>query len=87
MLKYALVYLALMSVLAFLMYGADKRKAKKHRWRTPELLLLGVGALGGAVGALLAMQIFRHKTRHWYFWTVNFFAVLLHAFLLWKFFA
>jgi uncharacterized membrane protein YsdA (DUF1294 family) len=68
---YLLIFYALLSVLALLLYAGDKKKAKKKRWRIPEKLLLGVGFFGGAVGALLAMQLFRHKTRHWYFWVVN----------------
>ena len=49
----------------------DKRKAKKKRWRTPEAVLLCLGFFGGAVGALIGMSLFRHKTRHWYFRAVN----------------
>ena len=71
MIHYLLIFYALLSVLALLLYAGDKKKAKKKRWRIPEKLLLGVGFFGGAVGALLAMQLFRHKTRHWYFWVVN----------------
>ena len=51
----------------FALYGLDKRKAKRGQWRTPEsVLLLTAFALGG-IGALLGMQLFRHKTRHWKF--------------------
>ena len=82
--KYAILFYTVMTALTFLCYGRDKKKARKHRWRTPESILLGLGLLGGAVGALLGMQIFRHKTRHWYFWAVNLVAALLHAFFAWK---
>jgi uncharacterized membrane protein YsdA (DUF1294 family) len=71
MIQSLLICYSLLSVLALLLYAGDKKKAKKKRWRIPEKLLLGVGFFGGAVGALLAMQLFRHKTRHWYFWVVN----------------
>lgn len=71
MVGYLLIAYAVMSVLAFFAYGIDKRKAKKNRWRTPEAALLCLGFFGGAVGALLGMNLFRHKTRHWYFWVVN----------------
>ena len=64
-------YLVVLSVIAFICYGADKAKAKKGAWRTPEATLLGLGIMGGAVGALLAMKKFRHKTKHGYFWVVN----------------
>lgn len=77
--KYYLVILATMSVLAFLLYGTDKRKAKKNRWRTPEAVLLGVGFFGGAVGALCGMRVWHHKTKHWYFWAVNILGLLCQA--------
>ena len=84
--EYAILFLIVMSVVAFILYGADKRKAKKRRWRTPEAVLLGVGFFGGAVGALLGMNFFRHKTRHWYFWAVNLLSLALHVAVLVIFF-
>ena len=65
--KYFFIVIAFMSVLAFILYGVDKRRAIKRRWRIKEATLLFVGFFGGSVGALLAMLLFRHKTRHWYF--------------------
>ncbi len=62
---------AVISLIAFILYFADKKKAQKNKWRIKEATLLGFGFCGGAVGALLAMKIFRHKTKHWYFWAVN----------------
>lgn len=78
---YLVMYLAViasMSIIAFFTYMADKQKAKKGMWRIKESVLLGLGMFGGAVGALLAMNLFRHKTKHWYFWAVNVFALLVH---------
>lgn len=60
-------YLAVMNVAAFVMMGADKRRARKGRWRIPEKALFAAALAGGSAGAILGMQIFRHKTRHWYF--------------------
>lgn len=57
------VWLAAVNVLAFLLYGADKRKAKKNRWRVPERSLLAAAVMGGAYGASAGMAVFRHKTR------------------------
>ena len=71
MVRYCLLFYAVMSAIAFVAYAADKRKAKKKAWRTPESVLLGLGFFGGAVGALLGMYLFRHKTRHFCFWLVN----------------
>ncbi len=58
---------AAISIVTFFLYGADKRKAKRRAWRTPESVLLGFAFFGGAAGAILGMAVFRHKTRHWYF--------------------
>ena len=59
-----LIYIFLMmNVLTFVVFGLDKWKARRGRWRVPEATLLGLAALGGSVGAWLAMQLFRHKTQ------------------------
>ena len=71
-------YFAAMSLLTFFAYGIDKLKAKKGAWRISEKTLLGLGAVGGALGGLLGMNAFRHKTRHRYFWVVNFAALAIH---------
>ena len=59
-----LAVLLLVNVLAFALYGIDKLKAKKGAWRIPESTLLLVAFLGGSLGALLGMELFRHKTKH-----------------------
>lgn len=56
--------LLLINVITFAVYGYDKFCAKRGAWRVPEIRLLGLAALGGSVGALLAMFLFRHKTKH-----------------------
>ncbi|MBR4649237.1 MAG: DUF1294 domain-containing protein [Bacteroidaceae bacterium] len=56
-------YLLAENVLTFIVYGVDKWKAQRGRWRVPEATLMGLAALGGSVGAWLAMQLFRHKTQ------------------------
>ncbi len=65
------VWLVVMTVLTFSVYALDKRKAVKHKWRTPESVLLGLGFFGGGYGALAAMYLTRHKTKKWYFYVVN----------------
>ena len=62
--KWILLLLAAVNLLAFALYGIDKLKAKKGAWRIPEATLLLVAFLGGSLGALLGMEIFRHKTKH-----------------------
>lgn len=60
--KIYLIACGVMSLLAFCLYGADKKKAKRGRRRIPEITLLTFAALGGGAGALLGMLAFRHKT-------------------------
>lgn len=62
--KYFLLYLLLINAAAFVLMLADKLKARKNRWRIPERTLLLSAALGGSVGALVGMYMFRHKTKH-----------------------
>lgn len=50
-------YLCIINVLAFALYGIDKRRARTHHWRIPERRLLSIAWLGGALGALLGMGI------------------------------
>lgn len=54
----------IVNVLAFLLYGIDKWKAKRARWRIPESVLLGLAAVGGSIGAWLGMRVWHHKTQH-----------------------
>lgn len=68
----------LVSLVAFLLYWSDKRKARADAWRTPENVLHAVELAGGWPGALLAQQVFRHKTRKVSFQVVFWFIVLLH---------
>ena len=62
--RIALIYLAAINVVTFFLYGIDKLKAKRSRWRIPEATLLGLAVLGGSVGAWLGMSIWHHKTQH-----------------------
>ena len=62
-----LVWLAVINLLTFIVYGSDKRRARKGKWRVPEKTLFLLPLLGGSIGALLGMRVFHHKTKHWYF--------------------
>ncbi len=78
--------LGVLSLIAFMLYGIDKVKAKRRAWRIPEKVLLGISLFGGAVGGLLGMIAFRHKTRHWYFWFLNLVGLIWQVavlFILW----
>ena len=72
-----LIYLAVINVVTFFMYGIDKwrstsgrllpigrKKAKNSKWRIRETALLGLAVLGGSIGAWLGMKVWRHKTQH-----------------------
>lgn len=62
--KLLIYYLLLINAAGLLLMLVDKWKAKKNRWRVRESTLLLVAALGGSVGSLLGMYLFRHKTLH-----------------------
>ena len=53
-----------MNVLTFALYGIDKSRARRGAWRIRESTLLGTAACFGALGALLGMYVFHHKTKH-----------------------
>ena len=69
--KYLLIYYLVASTFAFFMYGIDKRKAIKNKYRISEKSLLTISAFGGALGSLIAMHIFHHKTKHAKFLILN----------------
>lgn len=58
-----IIYVIIISIVAFVIYGFDKYRAISNKWRISENTLLSLAALGGAIGALLGMIIFRHKIR------------------------
>ena len=63
----ASVYIALINILTFFMYGLDKSAAVKQKQRIPNRVLLGLAAIGGSAGALAGMYTFRHKTQKKYY--------------------
>ena len=64
LLHIVLIYLAVINVVTFFMFGIDKWKAKKSKWRVRETALLGLAVLGGSLGAWLGMKVWHHKTLH-----------------------
>ncbi len=60
-------YLIAVNLIGFAAMGMDKHRAKKRKWRIPEVRLFLFAAIGGSLGSWLGMYVFRHKTRHWYF--------------------
>jgi len=59
-----IIYLIVINIVTFILFGIDKRKAVKEKWRIKEATLLFFAALGGALGALFGMKVFHHKTKH-----------------------
>lgn len=77
-----------MSAITFILYYLDKKRSLEGGYRISRKVLLLMSFLGGAAGGYLAMNIFRHKTRIWYFNVVNILSIVLHiavalAFLFW----
>lgn len=64
MIKIILAYLLVINLITFVMYGIDKYKAKKSKWRISEATLLWLAAFGGSVGAWIGMKVWHHKTLH-----------------------
>ena len=60
----ATYYVLILNFVTVLVYGIDKFKAKKGKWRIPESTLLLLAVLGGSIGAWLGMRVWRHKTQH-----------------------
>lgn len=58
------IYLAAINVATFVVYGVDKLKARRGRWRISEAALLLLALLGGSLGAWLGMKAWHHKTLH-----------------------
>jgi uncharacterized membrane protein YsdA (DUF1294 family) len=83
-----LIYIAIANLVTFAMYGIDKRRAIKNKWRIPEKRLLLAALLGGAFGALWGMILFHHKTKKAkFFLTVPVLFVLqvvLFSWLFWR---
>lgn len=62
-----LAYFILINLIGFASMGIDKRKAKMGAFRIPEATLFFIAIVGGSIGSITGMHLFRHKTRHWYF--------------------
>ena len=85
--KYFVIFVLVMSVITFIVFGVDKWKARNDKWRTPESTLFLLAIFGGSIGTLLGMQIWRHKTQHWSFRLgIPLILMLQAAALIWYFF-
>ena len=62
--KLLILYLLIMNAAGVASMLVDKHKAKKKLWRIPEAMLFAIALLGGSIGSLVGMYLFRHKTKH-----------------------
>ncbi len=76
---YYVVFIGIMSVITFVVFGIDKRRAIKKQWRIPEKTLFTLTLCGGFLGEIAGMLAFRHKTKHTSFYVVFFISLILHA--------
>lgn len=76
------IYYICVNIIAFILYGLDKKYAREGRWRIPEKTLLGIALIGGAAGAWIGMQTFRHKTKHMSFRTLVPLFAVVHVWML-----
>ncbi|NLG02532.1 MAG: DUF1294 domain-containing protein [Clostridia bacterium] len=58
------ILIVLLNVSGFIIMGIDKAKAKRKVWRIPESTLFSIALVGGSLGVLIGMYVFRHKTKH-----------------------
>ena len=61
--RYFIIYLVIINIIAFLAMYIDKRKSKYGKWRIPEQSLFILALIGGSIGAIIGMYTFRHKTK------------------------
>lgn len=81
--KYICVYLILINILTFLVFGVDKLKAKYKGWRIKEITLFILSILGGSLGAYISMKLFSHKTNKFIFKTCIPFILMIQIIILW----
>lgn len=68
--RYLIWYLILINIITWIIYGLDKWKARRGKWRVPEKTLLLLALAGGSIGAMAAMVMFHHKTHKAKFYIV-----------------
>lgn len=61
------LYVVIISLITFIIFGVDKKRARRHEWRISEKTLFALAIIGGSLGAIIGMIAFHHKTKKWYF--------------------
>lgn len=87
MVEYVLIYLLIINIVTFFIYGDDKARARRGAYRISEATLLFLALIGGSIGAYLGIHFFHHKTRHMKFTIgvpIIFFLQIIAGFVIWK---
>ena len=58
------ICLLILNVFGFIQFGVDKKRAQKGKWRISEASLFATALLGGSIGCIGGIKVFRHKTKH-----------------------
>ncbi|RUA06566.1 MAG: DUF1294 domain-containing protein [Fusobacteria bacterium] len=82
--KYINIYIGIINLFTFLMFGIDKYKAKKEYSRISERGLFLLCYLGGGIGGFLGMYLFKHKTKKWYFNLLVPISIAVYGYLWWR---
>ena len=80
--KILVYYIIGVNVLAYFIYGIDKGKAKFHKWRIPEMILLNLSLIGGVFGSIMGMNLFHHKTKKILFKIVNTICFIIYVIII-----
>ena len=80
------LYVVIISLITFIIFGVDKKRARRHEWRISEKTLFALAIIGGSLGAIIGMIAFHHKTKKWYFKLGMPLIVAVQAFGIWALF-
>ena len=75
-------YLVIVNFIAFIIYGIDKYKAIRSKYRISEKELFALSILGGSLGSMIGMRLFHHKTKKISFWLINILSLIIWSYLL-----
>ena len=76
--KTLILYVVIINIVTFFLFGIDKRRSIKNRWRISEAMLLISSLIGGVIGGLLGMSVFHHKTKKMKFKIIMPLILMLH---------
>lgn len=86
--KFLMIYLFAINIITFIFFGLDKYAANNDKWRIKNVTLLGLAFIGGTIGGLIAMYVFRHKTQKDYYtvglWLMIIMQIILLIYLFYR---